>query len=208
MNYDGRVDRVRCELAWSADLLKWRRFRASKYETDDGKLPFASKDEDELIPLQAGTYLSHDCFAAKPVEVQGEGVRIYFMGGDGPHFGRRNTTFAMAKLRSDGFVGVRSQQGLEGRLVTQPLTAVGQGIYVTADLGAVGSLQVQVVDPDTMEPKEGVPEGRIHDSRSVTDQRVLHGVASGTKVRLVFTLRNAELYSFGFEQETEQEKQQ
>merc|ERR1719221_66882 len=72
-------DRVRCELAWSPDSVTWHRL---KDESRKGK-----GHETDLIPLgiAGDVFDAFDCFYANPVVVDGE-VRLYYMGGDGPHF--------------------------------------------------------------------------------------------------------------------------
>jgi len=200
-------DRVRCELAWSSDLKGWKRFRPAMFQTKEapshyGRLPFADKDTDELIPLRNGSYNSHDCFAAKPVEVPGEGLRVYFMAGNGPHFKARNTSFALAKVRFDGLVGVRSSKGSHARLVTLPLLVAGFDLFVTADFGAEGRLRAEVVDEKTFKAIADVPVGELRSAGQVTDKVLLTGgpfaELLGLNVRIVFTLQDVSLYTFGF----------
>ena len=48
------------------------------------------------------------CFAAAvPVAWRGE-ERLYYMGGNGPHSGARNSSFGLATLRRDGYAAVRA----------------------------------------------------------------------------------------------------
>lgn len=67
--------RTRCELAWSANLRAWRRLAPPDRQTleepsDFGRLPVA-RGRAALVPLIAGSFHSHGCFAAKPVDVPG-----------------------------------------------------------------------------------------------------------------------------------------
>merc|ERR1712107_891792 len=113
--------RIRCELAWSPDLNTWRHFPPNSSHTLSSEhLPVAASDSgyEVISPLPDGTPYSYDCVAAKPVEVPGEGIRIYFMEGDGPHVLHRKTKFDMGRLRADGFAGVRAADGEMGKLVT------------------------------------------------------------------------------------------
>jgi len=182
MVFNGYQGRIRCELAWSANLTEWKRFRPAKFQTWEapwhyGRLPFAGRDNDELIPLRKGSYNSHICFAAKPVEVRGEGVRVYFMAGNESHSAARSTSFALAKIRPDGFVGVRSSQGSHGRLVTLPLLVAGSELFVTADFGAEGILRAEVVEAETLNAVAAVPVGELRHAAQVTDKACLLRVA-------------------------------
>ena len=79
--------RVRCRLAWSnaADSTEWRWVDE---EGEDGGLGGA-----ELIPLGAdGTFDSHVCFAAASPFTHEAQEWLYYMGGNGPHSGERNSS--------------------------------------------------------------------------------------------------------------------
>ena len=60
-----------------------------------------------------GDFDSHICFgSAVPVRLADE-IRVFYMGGDGPHYSpaypsplHRNSSFGLATLRPDGFVAV------------------------------------------------------------------------------------------------------
>ena len=54
---------------------------------------------------------------------------IYYMGGDGPHSGARNSSFALATLRKNGFVCVCGSGGYR----TVPLLVTGSRLIVSAD---------------------------------------------------------------------------
>merc|ERR1711970_927513 len=57
-------------------------------------------------PTPTNAFDSHICFAAaSPVAVP-EGHRVYYMGGNGPHSGTRNSSFALATLGTDRFAGL------------------------------------------------------------------------------------------------------
>ena len=54
------------------------------------------------------------CFAAAaPVAWQGK-ERLYYMGGNGPHSGARNSSFGLATLRRDGYAAVRTSATTSG----------------------------------------------------------------------------------------------
>ena len=78
------------------------------------------------------------------------------MGGDGPHYSpplpspiHRNSSFGMAMLRPDRFVGLKASAGAtgtgtgSGTATTEVLTATGRYVLVTAD-AVGGSVTVQL----------------------------------------------------------------
>merc|ERR1711924_462079 len=73
-----------------------------------------------------------------------------YMGGDGPHYSpatgplHRNTSFGLATLRPDGFVGVRQVSAEEGSAQTMPLLVTGRRLTLTADAAPAGSVSVTV----------------------------------------------------------------
>ena len=83
---------------------------------------------------------SHICFAAAPVhDPIAKQEMLFYMGGNGPHNGARNSSFALATLREDGFAGVRGSGKAKFELTCfgpAPCTTIS----ATADvLGAGGS---------------------------------------------------------------------
>ena len=60
------------------------------------------------------------------------------MGGDGPHGGKRNSSFALATLRPHGFAAVRGT----GTLLTAPLNVSAPMLTVSADVEAGGSVRI------------------------------------------------------------------
>ena len=190
-------DRVRCELAWSHDAETWHRVR-------DVSRGVGATDAEDLIPMGgAGEFDSYDCFASKAVVVDGQ-VRIYYMGGDGPHFGPRHTSFNLATIRSDGFAGQAAADASKPAVLrTKPLPCHGTTPLVTADIAPGGSVRVEV-----QTEAGGAIKGRgLYESVPLE--------ASGSRVPaswwyeleadqlpevcvLIFELRNATLYTFGW----------
>lgn len=156
----------------------------------------------ETIPLgDDGAFDSHVCFAAaSPVTWQGE-ERIYYMGGNGPHSGERNSSLGLATLRQDGFAAVAGS----GTLVTVDLLVTGPWLTATVDVGSAGgagSVRLGLRSGDG-------PAGLAVDKAAPlttnrTDAHVsFEGGADfssliGTKVVLEAQLDNAMLYSVGF----------
>ena len=119
--------RVHCRLQYSTDLERWHMVEPAS----------------DFIPLgAAGAYDSHIIFAASGVHSSPEGEHVYYFEGDGPHYGPRNSSFALARFRPSGLVGVGLLGGsTTGTLVTAPLTAAGPRLLLTADVAA-GSVLV------------------------------------------------------------------
>ena len=90
---------VHCMLSWSPDASTW-------HWVDRGGLEGLR----EFIPTgEPGSFESHVCFAAhSPLRMPDGSSRVYYMGGNGPHSGARNSSFALATLRPDRFAGLAS----------------------------------------------------------------------------------------------------
>lgn len=86
-------------------------------------------------------------FAAHvPLRMPDGSSRVYYMGGNGPHSGARNSSFALATLPADRFAGVVAGPGsAQIAAVTQrALNITGGQIIVTVDVSAGGSFCVGV----------------------------------------------------------------
>ena len=121
-------------------------------------------DAPDFLPLgAAGAFDSHVIFAAASpfakatplsgVESAPDGDDdlqwIYYMGGNGPHSGERNSSFGLATLRADGYAGVRGH----GVFRTPSLVVTDAMLTATADFVGRGSaLRVGVV-PDGSDGK-------------------------------------------------------
>jgi hypothetical protein len=187
------VGTVHTKLSWSADGQKGWAW------VDKGGLlgkPF--------IPLgPAGSFSSHIIFAADaPVPVPAEeSVRVYYMGGNGPHNGPRNTSLGLMRLRMDGFAGVRGS----GSFTTRSLLCTGPVLRITADMvgggGGGGSVSVGVVGT-------GGDGLRLSDATAltanVTDGAVVFTGAKtfaglvGKNVTLQVEMKRAVLYTVSF----------
>ena len=100
MVYDARQPRevgtISCKLAWAP---AWHGPWRSVGSWADGP---------EVIPRgKAGSFDSHIIFAAAhPVRLETGEVRLYYMGGNGPHNGQRNTSLGLASMAADTWLGV------------------------------------------------------------------------------------------------------
>merc|ERR1712187_362961 len=95
----------------------------------------------------------HVCFAAaQPITVPGEGVRIYYMGGNGPHNGARNSSIGLATLGVDRYMGLSGT----GYVTTSMVSCTGEILTVTADVMKGGSIRVGVVGVAGLSTAEAV----------------------------------------------------
>eukprot|EP01052_Picozoa_sp_SAG31_P053396 SAG31_NODE_13669_length_854_cov_1.112583_1_plen_163_part_00 len=145
----------------------------------------------EFIPKgPSGSFDSHVCFAAHmPLKMPDGSSRIYYMGGNGPHSGARNSSFALATLPPDRFAGLKGT----GRVAeTKMVTVTGSKLLITADVESGGSVTVGVVG-------HGAASQPI--TTSVTDGPV-HGLELGKlvgkEVQLTLLLKDATVYTIGF----------
>ncbi|GAG51720.1 unnamed protein product, partial [marine sediment metagenome] len=119
MVFDTQSDLVDCELAWSPDTVHWERV-----------CPGTS-----LIPR--GAKGSHDwgCVyaAAYPILRDGE-LLLYYSGSDGPHTDWRKGSLCLARLRPDGFAGLRPKAADQpGTVTTRPVICSGKHLRLSAD---------------------------------------------------------------------------
>ena len=110
-------------------------------------------------------------------------------------------------LRLDGFVSV-SAPWKGGELVTKPLTFSGSQLRLNFATSAAGSIQVELLTPDGA----AIPGYSLEESNELFGDTVDRTVTwkngsdvrslSGKPVRLRFKLKDADLYSFRFHNET------
>lgn len=190
--------RVRCRLAWS-NAVESSEWRWVDETGEAGGLGGA-----EFIPLgddAHGAFDSHVCFAAATPTPHEGFERVYYMGGNGPHSGKRNSSLGLALLRRDGYA---SLTGL-GRVVTVPLVCTSPVLRVTVDLlptaknasFRVGLAGVGAADPLSIDQAMPI-------SSNATEQEVrFAGGATfeayvGTAVTLQLELVDAAVYTFGW----------
>ena len=186
--------RVHCRLSWSSssDVLSTDGWQWVDEGGVDGK---------DFIPLGSESsshndFDSHICFAAAHPTLGPEGdVRLYYMGGNGPHNGARNSSLGLATLRKDGFAGLSGT----GTFTTRNVTVTGEGLFISADVANGGSVAVGVVGHNGLTLDDAIPL-----TADVTDKIVsFKGGASlkgiiGMEVTLNIKLTMATIYTVGF----------
>ena len=69
-------------------------------------------------------------------------TRVYYMGGDGPHSGKRNSSFALATLLPDRFAGVAGAAGEAGTVSSRAVEITGATLVATVDVAPGGSFSI------------------------------------------------------------------
>ena len=153
-----------------------------------------------LLPRgPAGSVDSYCLYAAAYPIVRDGGVRLSYGGGNAPHGGWRATGFGLARMRVDGFAGMKTTErdGI-GTIVTKPIPCTGKGLRVNVD-AAKGALRVGVLDAG----RRGLADCRPI-TADATDGIVMWqggkdlAALKGKKIRLRFELKSATLYAFRF----------
>ena len=146
---------------------------------------------------------------SKPVVDPATGaVRLYYFGGDGPHFGPRNSTLLLATLPPDGFAGLAAG-GTARRITTHPLRCGGRAPALTATVAGRGGrgggrIRARVLRADGKTPVKGLGfDASKPVLRDAVDEplawRPSVGAAPVPEVCVLqFEIRDAVLYTFGF----------
>eukprot|EP01052_Picozoa_sp_SAG31_P020456 SAG31_NODE_1539_length_7970_cov_5.655571_5_plen_523_part_00 len=184
------VGTVECHLSWSRAGDPERRW----HMIGGGGTYNQPVNGSQFIPRgKAGAFDSHIIFgAAHPVPVSDEGIRIYYMGGNGPHNGPRNTSLGLAMLRDDGFIAV----GGNGIVMLQPVQC-GHALALTLDIMELGGLvRVGVVGESDFSLAKAVP---LTANATRTSVRWLGGgdlsKLANRNVTLELELRGAQVYT-------------
>ena len=191
---------VHCMLSWSNDTKNWQ-------WVDPAGLGALK----EFIPAgKPGSFDSHVCFAAhSPLKMPDGSSRVYYMGGDGPHSGARNSSFALATLPADRFAGMTSARSAEAvrtgadtaaaTAVSRAINITGAQMLVTVDIEPGGSFTIGVDGSADFHRSEPV-------TATGTDLRVeFKGHPAGLtpligqQHKLALTLHRATVYTVGFE---------
>ena len=191
------AQRVRCKLAWSDEATRQRAWQW----VDAGGLEGA-----DFIPLGSGgaeTFDSHICFAAAVPISSGGRELLYYMGGNGPHSGARNSSLGLATLRADGYAALTADGPTghdAGSVFTVPILCTGPTLLATVDVLPVGgSVQIGCIEDPDVDADKALPI-----QTNVTDAPVsFRGGGNfsslvGKMVILELRLQRASVYTVGF----------
>ena len=179
-----KPDTVDCELAWSPDSIHWERICPGQ----------------PLIPLGPDGSFDDGCLyaAAYPVVLDDE-IRLYYGGGDDVHMSWRRTGLGMARLRPDGFAGLRPESSAApGVVVTAPIPCTGRRLCVSAD-AAEGAVRVAIGGQEAFTLDACAPlTGNVTDAPVAWPGGGDLAALKGKSIQLTFAIESATLYAFRF----------
>lgn len=151
--------------------------------------------------LDFRNWTSRTNYPACGVVPTGEGEMSLFVE---RHYGQGSAWLQRLTLRTDGFASLHA--GYEGGgLTTKPFTFAGKALHLNLSTGASGSVAVEIQD----ENGRALPGFTEAECRAITYDSVDRVVAwkagtdvsalAGRPVRLRFSLRDADVFSFRFE---------
>jgi len=180
------------ELAWSPDSKEWRRIQPGTPFI--GHTP-AKKEVYGKMPYDWGTI-----FASAPIFREDE-IQIYYGACDWYFFDWRKGYLALARLRPDGWAGYEQTVGSKPAFITTtPVVCTGNELQLCADVQKNGYVKVMLFDKDNKERLQSKLITRTVTAAVVKWQKGFSiKNVKGKDVRLKFELKNAKLYSFGFD---------
>lgn len=180
--FDLQADRVHVELAWSKDTITWHRVEPGTPLIGNG--------------AKRGDY-DWGCVypAASPI-ITRDGVKLFYGGSNGPHYGERQGSLALAMLRPDGFAAATpADPARAGTVESTPISfQAGDQLLLTADTEATGHVQVELTDAAGRVLARSAPLAGSFTARPVA--WITAPPAERHEVRLRFTLVGARLYSY------------
>ena len=192
-----KEQKVRCKLAWSPhgathDTWQW---------VDAGGLTGA-----EFIPLSPGgaeVFDSHICFAAATPVSHGGKELLYYMGGNGPHSGARNSSLGLATMRADGYAALTANGPTghdAGSIFTVPVLCTGPTLVATVDFApSGGTLAIGALANPDLDASKAVPLTANSTDAPVHFQGGADFTALvGKMVTLEMRMQRASVYTVGF----------
>lgn len=189
--FDTLNDRQYVELAWSPDGLKWEWIEVGRRFIANSRT--------------VGTYDWGCIFPCDPLVKRDGTIELYYGSNNGRFFGWRDAFFCRATLRPDGWAGLEQiAAGAHNRnatVMTTPITVVGNTLGVNVDVHSSGGfVEINVYD------RHG---NHIGTSEYVT-KSAHNGIVKwkegfdlaqyqGKKIKVQFTLQDAKLFSFYYE---------
>lgn len=143
-------------------------------------------------------WVSRDNYPALNIVETGEGEMSFYVN---RHYGQPTAHLQRFTLRSDGLASLHAGwRG--GELMTPPLTFTGRRLELNFSTSAYGGIRVQVLDAD----ETAIPGLALGDCRELIGDRLEKEVAwtgdlgawAGKPVRLLFSVRDADVYSWRF----------
>eukprot|EP00935_MAST-01C_sp_MAST-1C-sp1_P000037 g37.t1 len=184
---------VHCRLSWSKDSHKWAWVDKGGL-TGEPLIPLGSMSTDPA----KNEFDSHITFAsAFPIVMPDDkSIRLYYAGGNGPHNGARNTSLGLVTFRPDGLLSMSGT----GNMTTVAVACTGAQLVVTVDILAPGGSVAVGMDSGDV----GVAQATAITANATDHPVSFKGGADfsahvGKDVSLVFELRGASVFTFGFQ---------
>jgi len=186
--------KVHCRLSISTDLKNWRWIDAGGVTGTD----FIELGNQSPINM----FDSHICFAAaSPIKMKDGSARIYYMGGNGPHNGARNSSLALATLNSwDQFASVSGS----GNVTLMKLKVTGKTLLVTMDIDVEknngGYLQIGYLGSDVLLPElcNKITKNVVHEAVKYVNGAADYENFIGQEISLTLLMVNVSVYTVGF----------
>lgn len=163
-----------------------------------------------------GEWDSGMVYGANTMLVVDDEIRLYYLGANMGHCTNvlpmtrpyHSLGVGLATLRLDGFASLRPFENQTGTVTTRPMVLQGQQLFLNADCRTGGWIKVELLDADdrplpgfTMAECEPVQGDSLHHCVRWKNNRPL-SAATPSPIRIRFTVRNADLYSFRAGSET------
>lgn len=172
------------ELSWSPDLRNWSYVAHGT--------PF----------LPRGPPKSYDCcqvFGAKqqPI-IDGNTIKLYYVGGNGPFMGARSAGFSLATLQRDWWFGYAAA-GTTAQITTVPVMVTSSKMMISADARR-GTVHVGVVGSATLSVDKCISvEGNVTDGEVVWEDGADLTPFVGSRVAIQFVVSpGAVIFAFTF----------
>jgi len=178
--------KVYTELAWSPDTVNWHRINPGT--------PFIPNSDVK------GDYdygMVWRC--ASPLFLDNDEVWLYYGGFDMRHAGKgRKGYLCLATMKKDRWAGYEAGSST-GIIQTTPVSCDGKALNICADVRNGGSIRAEVVGASGLSISDSIPvTADVTDGVLAWSGKDLSALI-GTQIKLRFELKNATLYSFGFD---------
>ena len=176
------------QLACSRDLRTWKRLGDRETFIGPSKVASGAYDLTQILPPTGAV-------------IRGDELWFYYTGikyRDPPKGAKNTGAVCLAVLRLDGFISLDTGDE-EGTLLTESFEVTGEKLCVNFTAGTKGELRVEVLDKEGKVLATSVPlKGDLARGEVIWKKGSI-APSMGKAMSLRFTLRNAQFYSYWFE---------
>jgi len=188
--------KIDVQLTWSRDGKHWKRHP---------RRPL-------FLPTGAqGSYDAGRVYVGKGLIARDDRIDIYYTGHESRHISKEvqpgDNHLCLASLRRDGFVSLEAPD--EGNVLTKPISYPGGSLHINARTFPGGSVRVAIRRGDGEFDGLPLPQWNYEQCRVFSADSIDHTIdwkqqedlssLKGKAIRLEFSLKQAELFSFWFE---------